>query len=168
MRDAILDDLVKEYDLDISIHASHARCDNMWFGYTATRQNISIHASHARCDNMWSGYTATRQNISIHASHARCDICTCINEIGFKWFQFTHLMRDVIFNQNIKVSYNSISIHASHARCDIDHDAEYVYLVNFNSRISCEMRLSVGNLLTLKELFQFTHLMRDAMVTRFL
>ena len=87
----------------------------------------------------WSWY-----KISIHASHARCDNLFSRLPRTLNQFQFTHLMRDAIGKPITWLRQNSISIHASHARCDLSLHPHYHNNMNFNSRISCEMR-SLGH-----------------------
>ena len=54
---------------------------------------ISIHASHAGCDDRMSK-GAIGVDISIHASHAGCDTNTDKDMTAYLIFQSTHPMRD--------------------------------------------------------------------------
>jgi len=123
----------------ISIHASHAGCD--YQVKTAERLLTEFQSTHPMRDatpgvfyfsSMWyfnpripcgmrrRFYNVDDLNftISIHASHAGCD---CDARICFR--------------------LQTISIHASHAGCDDNNAANPAFLLHFNPRIPCGMRL---------------------------
>ena len=106
--------------------------------------NVLDFNSRISCEMRFDSLNLTAQgyDISIHASHARCDWC-----------------------QRAISSDHFISIHASHARCDLNRLHIDSISSDFNSRISCEMRSCTKPVPTTSAVFQFTHLMRDAIVT---
>ncbi len=77
-------------------------------------------------------------------------------------FQLTHLLRDATTYLPLRIYPQAISTHASLARCDEDGLWSGVLVVDFNSRISCEMRPTRQRILRVTCKFQLTHLLRDA------
>ena len=125
------------------------------------QSRISIHASHAGCDDMNSGYMnsgdifqsthpmrdATSMYISIIAAtkfqstHPMRDATkTTRYAVMTAKFQSTHPMRDATKSLSLMHLLKQISIHASHAGCDLGEFRFFLYLA----------------------LFQSTHPMRDA------
>ena len=184
MRDAMPWSVLVQQYYRISIHASHARCDDndrsefhSQFDFnsriscemrliklmnTLKPQAISIHASHARCDGQLK-LERLKDGISIHASHARCDVAPTVpsqsstdfnSRISCEMRFFYTSLNLLFWYFNSRISCEMRSIGAS---VDIPKQ-------NFNSRISCEMRLIHLEKHDSLLWFQFTHLMRDAMI----
>ena len=129
----------KDGQHDISIHAPHARSDDV--GARLDRcMKISIHAPHARSDELQPEGIAEFLKISIHAPHARSDLVWTLHK-RLLTFQSTLLMRGATVAATAAVrgpSYFNprssceerqlgvkfvkrvipISIHAPHARSD--------------------------------------------------
>ena len=81
----------KDGQHDISIHAPHARSDDV--GARLDRcMKISIHAPHARSDELQPEGIAEFLKISIHAPHARSDLVWTLHK-RLLTFQSTLLMR---------------------------------------------------------------------------
>ena len=100
----------------ISIHAPHARSDQLEVAPDGVRHHISIHAPHARSDQA-SPFPCSRCHISIHAPHARSDASHAPLPLCRGYFnprssceERPRLCDDVRAVQ--------ISIHAPHARSD--------------------------------------------------
>ena len=149
--------------IDISIHAPHARSDTqdepLYFEITT----ISIHAPHARSD-MILPREGGKFGISIHAPHARSDLKDLLAEIGEEIsIHAPHARSDIpqdkVSSDRLRISIHApharsdrlqsrrlpflgISIHAPHARSDAHLEALVEHLFShFNPRSSCEERL---------------------------
>ena len=105
--------------LAISTHAPLARCDPQ-LESSSTSARISTHAPLARCDMTPSKFAEFRK-ISTHAPLARCDLMFCTHFFT-KLFQLTHLLRGATIAGMLLNAIKS----------------------DFNSRTSCEVRLSRG------------------------
>ena len=136
----------------------------IWGITQGQNKTISIHASHAGCDNT-NGSAFDIASISIHASHAGCDCSPSINSYSHGYFnpripcgmrqyqrrqsrqedefQSTHPMRDATRGCCDGHVRRMISIHASHAGCDVIENNKRQFRENFNPRIPCGMRRKI-------------------------
>ena len=101
----------------ISIHASHAGCDQSRDSIWLFPKKISIHASHAGCDVMTGSYNETLSDFN---PRIPCGMRPVVLGILPRCilFQSTHPMRDATPKYAFIDSIPIISIHASHAGCD--------------------------------------------------
>ena len=128
----------KDGQHDISIHAPHARSDDV--GARLDRcMKISIHAPHARSDELQPEGIAEFLKISIHAPHARSDLVWTLHK-RLLTFQSTLLMRGATVAATAAV-----------------RGPRY-----FNPRSSCEERLCRSCSVSASTAFQSTLLMRGA------
>ena len=152
-------DKANAFDLLVSIHAPHARCDlpqrGSWIIW-----DVSIHAPHARCDGLgcWFTMLALFQSTHLMRGATLHKICrplllrcfnprtSCEVRLGrlrsggrMKKFQSTHLMRGATPFQALPTR-----------------------MMRFNPRTSCEVRHSAASVANDLGWFQSTHLMRGA------
>ena len=138
--------------------------ENAWYD----QMNISIHAPHAWCDQEFTYYTDDEIVISIHAPHAGCDL-NALRTVGTQGiFQSTHPMRGATSCCAAAEIYaQQISIHAPHAGCDPrDRGAGSAGELHFNPRTPCGVRHKQALSLTRLPEFQSTHPMRGATAVR--
>ena len=168
----------------VSIHAPHARGD--WDNYFIYNlENVSIHAPHARGDQPRKGHNQDRISFNSRPScegrhknetallrgrgfnsRPSCERRQAITLLssGEKSFQFTPLMRGATAGYYYATCDSRVSIHAPHARGDSFCRYHITSLRCFNSRPSCEGRLTAMRSKFCKALFQFTPLMRGATI----
>ena len=122
---------------------------------------ISTHAPLARCDYL-GGYLVQR-HLDFN-SRTSCEVRPAPSSSVRKppVFQLTHLLRGATLLDSSAATMSSISTHAPLARCDPMPAAPIRKSLYFNSRTSCEVRLSLSTTMCPSSGFQLTHLLRGA------